>query len=582
MNKNENNLDNKDNQEEINLNNLFNIIANANDASIYLDSINCFFEEYFSLCKSQYNSFNQLYDKYFSNQNESIINNKIYQIDSTIKSILKINLAYMKSFESNNDLFNNDLFNLIKKQISDLGKILKKLPSLSYNFSLNGKNTDEANKITYSLNKAFSDLEMKIIEEYIKEKYNKKISGIDNKESIENLVCLIKYLENSLLNVTKQRKITYFNKLKEPDDKINKATNNISNSLLIYISKIKENNKILNEELLKIENDIKSNNFKEAKQNQKEEVILSKDDFIPKDEINIYKYKLKVIKKIKLPLELNEINEKEIKNDKKDLSAKFDDKFIYLNEQDVYNITEKLYNYNFFALDKSKYNLAIEKGKIEALKLSTEILSFLGADKNKQELLEKNFDEFKNSANEKILNNFENMKEFYIVLNNHRGKSKNQFSEKLFELCIYIFQKTLNFLLQNRNLELEDLMIILSQTFFKEENGKKKYICDIIKSHDLYKKENFWEEIVVHKIEEEFKLKKKLIQQDLNIINTSQKKDETIATKLIPLGSIMIEFDFPKKKAIEVVEKVLKKYKCGKDTKEQIISFLKNFEVDNK
>ena len=577
MNKNENNLDNKDNQEEINLNNLFNIIANANDASIYLDSINCFFEEYFSLCKSQYNSFNQLYDKYFSNQNESIINNKIYQIDSTIKSILKINLAYMKSFESN-----NDLFNLIKKQISDLGKILKKLPSLSYNFSLNGKNTDEANQITYSLNKAFSDLEMKIIEEYIKEKYNKKISGIDNKESIENLVCLIKYLENSLLNVTKQRKITYFNKLKEPDDKINKATNNISNSLLIYISKIKENNKILNEELLKIENDIKSNNFKEAKQNQKEEVILSKDDFIPKDEINIYKYKLKVIKKIKLPLELNEINEKEIKNDKKDLSAKFDDKFIYLNEQDVYNITEKLYNYNFFALDKSKYNLAIEKGKIEALKLSTEILSFLGADKNKQELLEKNFDEFKNSANEKILNNFENMKEFYIVLNNHRGKSKNQFSEKLFELCIYIFQKTLNFLLQNRNLELEDLMIILSQTFFKEENGKKKYICDIIKSHDLYKKENFWEEIVVHKIEEEFKLKKKLIQQDLNIINTSQKKDETIATKLIPLGSIMIEFDFPKKKAIEVVEKVLKKYKCGKDTKEQIISFLKNFEVDNK
>ena len=577
MNKNENNLDNKDNQEEINLNNLFNIIANANDASIYLDSINCFFEEYFSLCRSQYNSFNQLYDKYFSNQNESIINNKIYQIDSTIKSILKINLAYMKSFESN-----NDLFNLIKKQISDLGKILKKLPSLSYNFSLNGKNTDEANQITYSLNKAFSDLEMKIIEEYIKEKYNKKISGIDNKESIENLVCLIKYLENSLLNVTKQRKITYFNKLKEPDDKINKATNNISNSLLIYISKIKENNKILNEELLKIENDIKSNNFKEAKQNQKEEVILSKDDFIPKDEINIYKYKLKVIKKIKLPLELNEINEKEIKNDKKDLAAKFDDKFIYLNEQDVYNITEKLYNYNFFALDKSKYNLAIEKGKIEALKLSTEILSFLGADKNKQELLEKNFDEFKNSANEKILNNFENMKEFYIVLNNHRGKSKNQFSEKLFELCIYIFQKTLNFLLQNRNLELEDLMIILSQTFFKEENGKKKYICDIIKSHDLYKKENFWEEIVVHKIEEEFKLKKKLIQQDLNIINTSQKKDETIATKLIPLGSIMIEFDFPKKKAIEVVEKVLKKYKCGKDTKEQIISFLKNFEVDNK
>ena len=575
--KNENNLDKKEKHEEINLNNLFNIIANANDASIYLDSLNSFFEEYFSLCKSQYNSFNKLYDKYFSKQNESIINNKISQIDSSIKSILKIKLNYMKSIE-----INNDLFNLIKKQISELKNVLKKLPFLSYNFNLNGKNTDETNKITSSLNKSFGDLEMKIIEEYIKEKYNKKISGIKNNESIENLVCLIEYLENSLLNVTKQRKITYFNKLKEPDDEINNAMNNINNSLLIYTSKIKEDNKILDEELLKIGGDIKSNNFKEEKNIKKQQVILSKNDFVPKDEINIYKYKLKVLKHIRIPLEIAEENEKEIKNGKKGIAAKFDDKYIFLNEQDVYCVIERLYNYNFFALDKSQYNLAVEKQKIEAIKLSTKILSFLGGDKNKQELLEKNFEEFKNSVDVKILNNLENMKEFYLVLNNHRGKGKNQFSEKLFELNVYIFTKTLYFLLQDKNLELEDLMIILSQTFYKEENGKKIYICDIIKSHELYKKENFWEEIIIHKIEEEFKYKKKLLQYDLKIKNNSQKKDETITTKLIPLGSIMIEFDYPKNKAIEIIEKIIKKYKCSEDTKEQIISFMNKFEADNK
>ena len=575
--KNENNLDKKEKHEEINLNNLFNIIANANDASIYLDSLNSFFEEYFSLCKSQYNSFNKLYDKYFSKQNESIINNKISQIDSSIKSILKIKLNYMKSIE-----INNDLFNLIKKQISELKNVLKKLPFLSYNFNLNGKNTDETNKITSSLNKSFGDLEMKIIEEYIKEKYNKKISGIKNNESIENLVCLIEYLENSLLNVTKQRKITYFNKLKEPDDEINNAMNNINNSLLIYTSKIKEDNKILDEELLKIGGDIKSNNFKEEKNIKKQQVILSKNDFVPKDEINIYKYKLKVLKHIRIPLEIAEENEKEIKNGKKRIAAKFDDKYIFLNEQDVYCVIERLYNYNFFALDKSQYNLAVEKQKIEAIKLSTKILSFLGGDKNKQELLEKNFEEFKNSVDVKILNNLENMKEFYLVLNNHRGKGKNQFSEKLFELNVYIFTKTLYFLLQDKNLELEDLMIILSQTFYKEENGKKIYICDIIKSHELYKKENFWEEIIIHKIEEEFKYKKKLLQYDLKIKNNSQKKDETITTKLIPLGSIMIEFDYPKNKAIEIIEKIIKKYKCSEDTKEQIISFMNKFEADNK
>ena len=577
MNKNENNFDNKENQEGINLNSLFDIVANANEASIYLDSLTSFFEEYISLCKSQYKSFHQLYDKYFSKQNEYIVNNKIYQIDTTLKTILKMKLKYMKSIE-----LNNDLFNILKNQISEFRTILKKLPSLSYNFNLNGKNTDETNKITHSLNKAFSDLEMKIIEEYIKEKYNKKIIGINNKESIENLTSLVKYLENSLLNVIKQRKITYFNKLKEPDDKINNATNNIINSLLMYTSQIKANNKILDEELLKLEKNLKPNNFKDEKIDKKQEIILSKDDFAPDNEINIYKYKLKVIKQIKLPLEIDEANKNDIKNENQELAAKFDDKYIYLNEQDVYYIIEKLYSYNFFALDKSKYNLAIEKGKIEAIKLSTKILSFLGGDKDKQELLEKNFEEFKNSADEKILNNLQNMKEFYLVLNNHRGKAKNQFSEKLFELSVYIFQKSLDFLSQNRNLELEDLMIILSQTFFKEENEKKIYICDIIKSHELYKKEKFWEEILIHKVEEEFKYKKKLLQQDSNIMNDSQKKDETISTKLIPLGSIMIEFDFPKNKAIEIVEKVMNKYKCSKDTKEHIISFMKNFEVDNK
>ena len=572
--KNENNLDKKENHDEINLNNLFITIANANEASCYLDSLNCFLEEYFRLCKSQYDSFYKLYDKYFSKQNDSIINTKIYKIDSAIKSILKSKLIYMKSIE-----LNNDLFNLIKTQLSELGNILKKLPSLSYNFNLKGKNTDETNKITNSLSNSLSDLEMRITGDYIQEKYNKKILGIDSKDSTENLVNLVVYLENSLLNVTKQRKTLFFNKLKEPDDEINNASNEINKSLLIYISNIKANNKILDEKLEKLENGIKSANFKEEKNNKKE-VILSKNDFVPKDEVNIYKYKLKVLKHIKVPLETIDINEEDGKIDKKGKTSKFDDKNIFLTEQDVYSIIEKLYSYNFFTIDKSQYNLIVEKGKIEALNLSTKILSYLGGDKNIKEMLENNYDELKNSVNDKILNNFENMKEFYLVLNNHRGRGKNQFSNKLFELLVYIFNKTLYYLLQSKDLDLEDLMIILSQTFYKEENGEKIYICEEIKSHELFKKEEFWEEIVIHKIEEEFKFKKKLLQQDLKIMNNSHKKDETITTKLIPLGSIMIEFNFPRNNAIKVVERIMKKYHCCEDTKEQIISFMNKFGGD--
>ena len=62
--KNENIVDHKENKEEINLNNLFNTIANAKDICNYLDSLKCFFKDYFSLSNSQYDSLNELYLNY--------------------------------------------------------------------------------------------------------------------------------------------------------------------------------------------------------------------------------------------------------------------------------------------------------------------------------------------------------------------------------------------------------------------------------------------------------------------------------------------------------------------------------------
>ena len=238
--KNENIVDHKENKEEINLNNLFNTIANAKDICNYLDSLKCFFKDYFSLSNSQYDSLNELYNIYFSKQNESIINTKIYKIDYTIKNILKIKLNYMKSI-----LLNAELLDLILNQISELRNILDSLPFVFSNINFIGKNTDETNKITSSLNKSLGDFEMRIVENYIREKYNKDIPGINRKDSMENLISLIKYLENSLLNVTKIRKSQYFSELKEPDDRICNSTNEINKILIMYLSKIKGNNNFI-------------------------------------------------------------------------------------------------------------------------------------------------------------------------------------------------------------------------------------------------------------------------------------------------------------------------------------------------
>lgn len=572
--KNENIVDHKENKEEINLNNLFNTIANAKDICNYLDSLKCFFKDYFSLSNSQYDSLNELYNIYFSKQNESIINTKIYKIDYTIKNILKIKLNYMKSI-----LLNAELLDLILNQISELRNILDSLPFVFSNINFIGKNTDETNKITSSLNKSLGDFEMRIVENYIREKYNKNIPGINRKDSMENLISLIEYLENSLLNVTKIRKSQYFSELKEPDDRICNSTNEINKILIMYLSKIKGNNKIFGNDLEKLDDDISSKKYINEPKKNENELILTKNDYIPKDDVGIYKYKLKITKYIKMPLEICDIIERKEMNDKKSIASKFDDKYMFLTEQDIFNIITNLYSYNFSSIDKSQYDLDIEKGKIDAMDLSNKILSYLEGEQNIKLMLEHNYDEIQQTVNDKILNNFENMREFFLVLNNHRGKGKNKFSNELYKLVVFIFQKTLYYLLQTPDLELEDLIIILSQTYFKEENGKKIYICDDIKSHELYKKEEFWEKIIIYKIEEEFNFKKKLLDKVSTIKNGNYKIDETISTKLIPLGSIMIEFNFAKDKTIEIIERIIKKYHCSEKARKQIISFLNKYEV---
>ena len=207
-----------------------------------------------------------------------------------------------------------------------------------------------------------------------------------------------------------------------------------------------------------------------------------KEYVLEEQEINRFKYKIKTIKLDKIPLKEDQENKENKENEnnthKKEYEKnafKYRETSIYLNEQDKYEIILKIYSYNFFIVDKSQYNLEQAKGKIEALNLSNKLLSYLEDGNEIINLLENNYNEIIQSINEKILNNISNIETFFITLNNFRGGGKNQFPPNLYDTMIYIYNKTLSFLLTNPNRELEDLIIILSQTYYKKID-EKKYI----------------------------------------------------------------------------------------------------------
>ena len=77
--------------------------------------------------------------------------------------------------------------------------------------------------------------------------------------------------------------------------------------------------------------------------------------------------------------------------------------------------------------------------------------------------------------NTKIINTIKNAESFFIALNNYRVKGKLNLNDKFYELVLYIYNSTFDLLKENNNYTLGNLMIILSQTFYKE-NGKEKIL----------------------------------------------------------------------------------------------------------
>ena len=573
---------NEENADEINLNYFYYIIANSKDAKKYINKLKTFFNDYFLLSSHTYNRFNELYHKFFTQKNDSFINTPIYKIQNTIKNIIELQKNFLHSLISN-----TDVVTLIQDKLSKLENIIEKLPSKINNFSFNGINYEGADKISDSIHNYLNDLENKIVDGYISKKYDKHISKVNNKYSIDDLVSNVHYLENTLVNIIQLKKSQYFDELKRYYNITNNVFCQISNALESFSSYIKEENKKYIEEKINIEKEIKSKEIKNEKNNENNMTfILSKSDFVVKEQdINRFKYKIKILKSNKIYLENHHCEENKQDEVKIKVEAKEKDSiesmdksnkklsFLFLDDKDIYKIVSKLYSYNFFILDTSQYDLAVAKGKLDAMVFSDKLLSACG-NKEEENLIEEKYDEILLSINEKILNDINNIKAFFLSLNNYRGKGKNEFPTKLYDLVVYIYNKTLDYFLKNPDKNLADLLLILSQTYYKQINGEKIYLAEGIKSHEIFQNINFWENIIILKIEEELKAKKKILPNSKqSTIDLEKNKDEIIMTQIFPFISIMKDFNISNDKLQELIERIVNKYKCSESTKGDILSY---------
>lgn len=603
-----NNLPNGDNNFSL-------LFTNIGESKKLLKSYEVFINKYFETINSYYKQLTEfnfhflVEDKFKS----SVINSPIFQLGRAIKKAVQAQINNLFSIITNQEIFLS-----FKKAISDLSTILKESPVKFKNNSYTQNTSNSYIKpVVMSLMNSFAEIEAKVIDEYINKKYNKRVMGLNNeplKDSIEKAI----FLENTFLEFEEGSKKQLLNDLEENEIKTTQIFNEMKSIVKNTVNILKINNNSYLDELGKeidqigkMESNIVNN---ENNKEKRDPSIDLNDD----NNLDMFKYRIKIINHPKIQVvNKNSTNnnkkniedgaeEKESKTKYKDIEDYEINKNIFdlsedkikeedtkskgnkskddkeeeignvaemtLNEEDVYNIVSSLYNYDFKMLNKSDYNLNIEKIRIQVLNLSNKLLTF-DAENKINEIIT---DEEINSLYE-LLNKKEYIFSFFVSLNNYRITGRYEATERAFNVLANIFKKAEDSLLTTRDLKLEGLIIILSQTFYIMKNGEKMFLQKIIKDHSLFKKKEFWENYIIDMIKEEINgMNDDETQKNHKLHEQIEKNkiNEIIFSKLVPISSYMNDFEVKEETILNIANNILDKYQVNEETKKMILSII--------
>jgi hypothetical protein len=587
-------------------NNFSLLFTNIGESKNLLKSYDIFINEYFETINSYYKELTEFNSNFLVEEKfkSSVINSPIFQLGRAIKKAVQAQINNLFSIITNQEIFLS-----FKKAISDLSTILKESPVKFRNnsYSSNASNS-YIRPVVMSLMESFSEIETKVIDEYIDKKYNKRIVGLSS-EPLKDIIEKAIFLENTFLEFEEGTKKQLLNDLEETEIKTTKIFNEMKDIVKNIVNILKKNNNSYLDELGKeIEQigKIESNNVNNENNIEKRESSI---DLNGDNSLDMLKYRINIINHPKIQVvnknpvndnKKNLENEDEEKENKKkyediedyDINKNIfdltDDKIeledtqskdnkleedkeeiydyteITLNEEDIFNIVSLLYNYDFKMLNKSDYNLDMEKIRIKVLNLSNKLLTFDVENKINEIITD---DEI-NSLYE-LLDKKEYIFSFFVSLNNYRITGRYEATERAFNVLTNIFKKAEDYLLDTRDMKLEGLIIILSQTFYIMKNGEKVFLQKAIKDHPLFQKKEFWENYIIDMIEEEIMGMKELSEKiEKNKIN------EIIFSKLIPISSYMNDFEVKEEINLNIANNILDKYHVNEETKKMILSLI--------
>lgn len=157
----------------------------------------------------------------------------------------------------------------------------------------------------------------------------------------------------------------------------------------------------------------------------------------------------------------------------------------------------------------------------------------------------------------------------FIVLSQLRTSSKFLRTKHLIDLLGKAFNILLDTAGKNELYENVKNCIILSQTYYyNDENKNKVYIFEYIKNHKYFKNPKFWRNFIDNMIKKElirfetvFPDTNFSVEKNINITNTIRAKlNEVVFSQLLTYASNLKDFNFDKRIILKIIDEFIEKY----------------------
>ena len=551
----------------------------------------------FNLCYSQLNNDKKIL-KIYSQNIDTLLNviednkNALTNIFRDIGKYSSVDkpFGFLKKFEILLNIqcnYYNCFLENSQKSFENLKKSIDTNLKLITDFLSNTHNTGEIIK-NKSVNffekndqviKSLKDVEYAVIDDYIRSTYKITINR-DNIYNIEQIV-------NKIYNLEKE----YNTSKKEIKELLHKFTDEYNcniKEIKTKMTKLNEDNKkdikdiilimkntfltLLNNTTKDIDNYDKKNDFKEGFSHYLNYEIKEDELY---EEIKTDKYNMLIIN-----WEAKYISDLDIY---KNINFNKKNANISLSIEEIYNIVERLYKYNFELLNKKDYILEIEKQKINIIKKTSKILGydfhtydFIKEEKMSQNEINK-FIDF-------LFSNESYLIEFLYRLNNFRSSGKLEFTEYKFNIIKTIFDKAADYLLINKNAKIYRLLVIISQTFYIMKDGTKYFLQKELKKKKFFRQVDFWKNYIDDIINQELNKFEESIQTK-KLYNDEKKKkikiEQILFTQIVSFCTCFNGFELEK----EIIDKILfplfDKYNVSEETRQSIFPLLNVYKNTN-